>query len=37
LPSSPGTSPTTTPRVPICASSSTPLRILRCHRSDQPI
>jgi hypothetical protein len=36
-PSSPGTSPTTTPRVPICVPSSRTWSVLRRRRSDQPI
>jgi hypothetical protein len=35
--SSPGTSPTTTPRVPICVRSSRIWRVQRRSRSDQPI
>jgi hypothetical protein len=37
LPSSSGTSPTMTPRVPICVPSSRTWRVQRHHRSDQPI
>jgi hypothetical protein len=35
-PSSPGTSPTTMPQVPICVPSSRTWRVQRCRRSDQP-
>jgi hypothetical protein len=35
-PSSPGTSPTTSPTTPICGTSSTPWRVQRRRRSDQP-
>jgi hypothetical protein len=36
-PSSPETSPTTSPLILICVPSSTPWRVLRRRRPDQPI